>query len=352
MKFTWERHGLTYTAKIQGMPIVVMRAKNPPEWFVEQLFGIRVPSPERFQDPESAMRLAETLGIAAIEAAHNELRGGGSEVKDEPALVRRFRDRALGREATDLHGEQRAAPTAQAMTPTQDPPLITRERAEYIRDATQKFGATGWGTQRIDAHELTEPGKRATHSIPADVRRDTDIRLHAYIEQQRQAESERDALKAELEREKKNHADTDASHMRHRQGAHEKIVELRAKLIEVHDRLCRPGQPADHDFAGCAIGRILSDKEYVEELKRAKAREAAAVEHLKETQRCIHEYRKAARLTPTAVENGIQQALESLQGVVVATCCNCGKVFRSARDIPDEWQCVECGGLIKETKSP
>lgn len=32
----------------------------------------------------------------------------------------------------------------------------------------------------------------------------------------------------------------------------------RSKLIELHDAICRPGQPLDHDFFGCALDGILS----------------------------------------------------------------------------------------------
>jgi DnaJ-class molecular chaperone len=41
------------------------------------------------------------------------------------------------------------------------------------------------------------PACRVTHSIPADPRRDTALRLHAYIAQQRRAEAELDAIRAQ-----------------------------------------------------------------------------------------------------------------------------------------------------------
>ena len=38
----------------------------------------------------------------------------------------------------------------------------------------------------------------------------------------------------------------------------------RQNLVAVHDAICRAGQPANHDFAGCAIDGIHSLKDYAD----------------------------------------------------------------------------------------
>ena len=56
----------------------------------------------------------------------------------------------------------------------------------------------------------------------------------------------------------------------------------REKLVEVHDAICRAGQPDDHDFAGCAIDGIVSLRDYAEPLaKQVKLLSQVALEAIR-----------------------------------------------------------------------
>lgn len=64
---------------------------------------------------------------------------------------------------------------------------VSHDEADAI---LHRFNASHWGSA----------GEHARYSIPADPRRDDDIRLAAYIAAARKTEADRDALAAEVER--------------------------------------------------------------------------------------------------------------------------------------------------------